>query len=86
MSGNTLTPFWPELRSFVTNRISSVLRGMAFWTATFLPLSYISLAVLDPVRLLDPRLFGTLVSVNIVALVLGHGYGEEESDSAETDQ
>ncbi|WP_255195503.1 hypothetical protein [Halorarius litoreus] len=80
MSGNTLTPFWPDVRAGLTKRLTSVIRGTAFWIATFLPLSYISLAVLDPIRLLDPRLFGTLVSVNILALVLGHGYGDEESE------
>ena len=52
----------------------SLVRGVAFWTGALLPLLYLPLLLVEPSAIADPWTFGKLVAVNVVALVVGHGY------------
>ena len=55
-------------------RLGSVVRGAAFWTAAVLPLAYPVLFLANPVTPSDIWWLGSLVALNALALVLGHGY------------
>jgi hypothetical protein len=68
----------PDPRTGLTiiGRISvTAVRGLAFWTAALLPIVYIPLMVMEHWLLGNPVVFGKLVMINLIALVLGHGYG-----------
>jgi hypothetical protein len=75
MSGSTVSPDWTVTALVVVRRLSSHVRRIAFWLAVLLPFVYLPLAVVDPTRLVDVRLLGGFVSVNLLALVVGHGHG-----------
>jgi len=53
----------------------SLVRGAAFWVAALLPLSY--LPMLHSLSLTLGG-FTKLAVLNVVALVVGHGYGSDE--------
>lgn len=71
MSGTTLSP-WAAVLTAATRRLSSLVRCVAFWTATLLPFVYLPMVAVEPARLVDFRLLGALMSVNLLALVVGH--------------
>ena len=62
-----------------------VVEVCAFWTATLLPLGYVPLLLAIPSRFVSLTVFGQLLTVNIVALVLGRGYGAEAADTDDGD-
>ena len=57
-------------------RFGVVVRGAAFWTAAVLPLAYLPLVLVAPVTAADLWLLATLLPVNVLALVVGHGHGD----------
>ena len=59
------------------------VQAVAFWTAAVLPLSYLPLLFVGSSRFATIPLIGKLVSLNVLALLVGHGY---RSDSTETDE
>lgn len=71
MSGPTVSP-WTVAVTTVTRRLSALVRCVAFWTAVVFPFVLVAMVALDPSRLVDLRLLGSVLSVNLVALVLGH--------------
>lgn len=79
MSGTTVSP-WNVAVTTVLRRLSSLVRCVAFWTAVVFPFVLLPVVVLDPSRLVDFRLLGSLLSVNLVALVLGHRHRDAETE------
>jgi hypothetical protein len=57
-------------------RAVTLARGVAFWTAVFLPAVYIPLALGDASPVADPHVFGASVAVHVAALVAGNDYGD----------
>lgn len=54
----------------------SILRAVAFWTAVLTPLVFLWLLFQRSPALSDPVVVLKLVTLNVTALVAGHGYGE----------
>lgn len=51
-------------------KCSLLVQGVAFWAATLLPIVYLSLIVIDG----DLWIVGALISLNVIALIVGHDY------------
>lgn len=71
--------------SVVTNVLSVAVRGLgrtvqgcAFWTAALLPMGYVPLLVVAPSQLTTPSILGKLAALNVVALLVGHGYATDD--------
>ncbi|WP_049986216.1 hypothetical protein [Halobellus rufus] len=58
------------------------LRFVAFWTAVALPFLYVPL-LLGGLDGSEPTVFFALFSANVVALVVGHGYGDRSRETAQ---
>ncbi len=74
---------------FVSTTIRSVeqfVQTVAFWTATILPIGYLPLLALGPSRFVSLPVLGQIVSINAIALLLGHGHQNESDDTADTDE
>ncbi|MFC7133311.1 MULTISPECIES: hypothetical protein [Salinibaculum] len=56
------------------------VQGCAFWTAALLPLGYVPLLFVGSSRLASLSIVGKLVAINVVAVLVGHGYATEEPD------
>lgn len=84
MSGSTVSLVWTAALTTVARRVSSLVRRVAFWTAALLPFVYLPFVAIDPARLADFRLLGAFVSVNLVALVVGHGHHATEDGGEES--
>ncbi|MEF8786336.1 MAG: hypothetical protein V5A45_10420 [Haloarculaceae archaeon] len=67
------------------NRIERLVQTVAFWTATILPVGYLPLLALGPSRFVSLPMLGQIVSINALALLLGHGYRNESEDSEDAD-
>lgn len=65
-----LATTWRLALSLLVGRVLGLVRGIAFWTAILLPFTYVPLLLGDP----PETLFGTLLALNVVALVVGHGH------------
>lgn len=50
--------------------------GIGFWAAVLLPLAYLSLLATGVQTQADILLLSGLLAVHVVALLVGHGYGE----------
>lgn len=50
------------------------VRGIAFWTAVALPVYCLVLLVSGSPTLTNVGVVGRIIAVNVVALVVGHGY------------
>lgn len=79
MSGTTLSP-WRVAATTVMRRLPQLLRCVAFWTAVVFPFVFLPIVILDPSRLVDFRLLGVLLSVNLAALLLGHDHRAVDTD------
>ncbi len=53
------------------------VRAGAFWAAVLLPFCALALLAIGLSSRIEYLIFASLVAVNIVALILGHGYGHE---------
>jgi hypothetical protein len=82
MSGTTVSPLYAATVTSVARKVSSLGRWLAFWLAIVLPFVYLPLALVDPGRLVDVRLLGGFVSLNLLALVVGHEYGADDPGDA----
>lgn len=65
----------PALAPFahLADALVGVVSFLAFWVGTLLPLTYVPLlasGVVGP----SPTSLGTLLVINVAAMVLGHGY------------
>lgn len=61
-------------------RFFVVVRGLAFWTAILLPMLYLPPLLLGHPTIVDPPVLGTLLGVNVGAIVVGHGHGRTTPD------
>lgn len=61
----------------ILQRLLAVVRGLAFWTAIVLPMLYLPPLLLGHPTVLDPPVLGTLLGVNVSAIVVGHSHGRE---------
>lgn len=77
-SKNVLTLFTGVL-SVLAQEVVAVVQGAAFWMAVVLPLVYVALLVAGSPRVGDPFAVAELATLNLVSLVLGHGYGSPAS-------
>lgn len=68
-----------ERNAPVTATVPEAVRGGAFWAAVLLPFCVLALLVLGIETTAEYTLFAALVAANVVALVLGHGYGAESA-------
>ena len=76
-SGRRFLPSGPGGVSTVLKRVRELVRGVAFWVAALLPLSYLPMLYTVSITF---AAFTKLVILNVVALVVGHGYGAERTD------
>ncbi|WP_336024799.1 hypothetical protein [Halobellus salinisoli] len=60
--------------------LAAPLRFVAFWTAVTLPFLYVPL-LLGGLEGSEPTVFLALLGANVVALLLGHGYGNRGGDA-----
>jgi hypothetical protein len=77
-SKSVLTLFTAAL-SELAREVVAVVQGAAFWMAVVLPLVYVALLVAGSPRVADPFAVAKLATLNLVSLVLGHGYGSTAS-------
>lgn len=75
--GRWLLPNGPGGVSIVVNRVRELVRGVAFWVAALLPLSYVPMLYTVSITF---AAFTKLVLLNVVALVVGHGYGADRDE------
>ena len=52
----------------------AIARTLGFWAAVVLPLAYLPLIAFGPAPASDPTVIGTVIGVNLVAIVVGHGH------------
>ena len=64
-----------SFRTVVRRSVLTPLRFLAFWAAILLPLAYLPL-IHGGLTGSEPTVLGALVAVNVVSLVVGHGYRE----------
>lgn len=57
------------------------LRAVAFWTAILLPVLYLPPLLVGHPLVVDPPMLGTLLGVNVGAIVVGHGHGRTASEN-----
>lgn len=76
-SGRRFLPSGPGGVSSVLKWVRGLVRGVAFWIAALLPLSYVPMLYSVSITF---AAFTKLVLLNVVALVVGHGYGAERGD------
>lgn len=60
-------------------RLLAVVRGIAFWTAILLPMLYLPPLLLGHPTVVDPPVLGTLLAVNVGAIVVGRDHGQNQS-------
>jgi hypothetical protein len=60
--------------------VERLVRALAFWTATLLPLGYLPLLFAVPSRFATLPVVGKLLAINIFALLVGHSYGTDGDD------
>jgi len=60
--------------------LTAPLRFVAFWTAVTLPFLYLPL-LLGGLEGSEPTVFLVLLAANVVALFLGHGYGNRTTQT-----
>jgi|AntRauTorcE11898_2_1112593.scaffolds.fasta_scaffold10737_3 hypothetical protein len=65
------------------HRVERLVQTVAFWTATILPVGYLPLLALGPSRFVSLPMLGQIVSINALALLLGHGYRNESEETAD---
>lgn len=65
--------------------VARLVRGIAFWTAALLPLGYLPLLFAVPSRVVTLPLVGKLVTLNVVALLVGHGYRRDDAERTVVD-
>ena len=81
--GNRLLPGVPELVSGVVREAVSLVRGAAFWIAALLPFSYLPLLGSASVSFGG---FTKLLALNVVAVLVGHGYRRDPDEEEGTGQ
>ncbi|WP_232702478.1 hypothetical protein [Halobacterium wangiae] len=74
-SKSTITVFAAVL-AVLGRELVAFVQGLAFWTAVVLPLVYLALLVAGSPTVSDPSAVAELATLNVVSLVLGHGYGD----------
>lgn len=75
-----MLPNEPGGVSVVVKWVRGLVRGVAFWVAALLPLSYVPMLYSVSITF---AAFTKLVLLNVVALVVGHGYGAERRDDGQ---
>lgn len=73
-SKSPLTVF-AAVASVLVREVVAFVRGLAFWTAVLLPLVFVALLVSGSPKVADPFAVAELAALNVVSLVVGHGYG-----------
>ena len=73
-------PSSPRFVSTTARRGERFVQALAFWTAAVLPLGYLLLLFVGSSRFVSLSLIGKLVSLNVVALLVGHGYRSDTDD------
>lgn len=68
-----------ERNAPVTAPVPEAVRAGAFWAAVLLPFCVLALLMLGIETTAGYTLFVLLVAVNVVALILGHGYGTDST-------
>lgn len=63
-------------------RFGRAVQGCAFWTAALLPMGYVPLLIVAPAQLTTPSILGKLAALNVLALLVGHGYAMDGGDEA----
>jgi hypothetical protein len=77
MHDNDITMNWPDAPHAALRRAVTSIQSVAFWTAVLIPFAYVPLLVTGLSTLGEGLLMAQLVTVNAVALVLGHDHAED---------
>jgi len=72
MLGGRLSQHYLRILSTGLRRTITVVQKTAFWVAVCVPFLYLPLVFVAPSTITD--MFGELVTLNVLALVLGHSY------------
>jgi hypothetical protein len=75
MLGRLLKTACSRLLASVSDGVVTTIRTVAFWTAILLPILYVPLVVFDHSTVADLWFLGKLVTLNVAAVVVGHGHG-----------
>lgn len=65
---------WFDAAVAACRTAGAVVRALAFWAAALLPVAYVPLVLADHPVVADPPVIGTLVTLNVAALFVGHGH------------
>lgn len=79
MGRNVVTNCLEALSSTV-RQAAALVRGFAFWTAVVLPMLYLPPLLLSHAIVLDTTVLGTLIAVNVAAIIVGHGHGRTNTE------
>lgn len=77
MQDNDITMNWPDAPNTALRRAVTCIRAVSFWTAVLIPFAYVPLLVTGLSTLSEGILMAQLLSVNAVALVLGHDHATD---------
>lgn len=84
MQDNDTVPGWIAVPGELLRGVVGYVEGLAFWTAVFVPVAYVPLLLTGLSTVGDAALLIQLLTVNTLALVLGHGYAGTEGSARGT--
>ena len=67
----------PSLAEQTWNVVTRPVTTLAFWLAILLPVFHVALIATGLETPADYATFGSLLALNVAALVVGHGYGQD---------
>lgn len=84
MSGNIVVSVCSTALSLVVRKFATVVRVVAFWAAILMPMLYVPLLLLGHPTATDLPVLGTLIALNVAAIVVGSGSGGALGEEGES--
>lgn len=66
-------------------RVVQTVKGLGFWTAVVIPFLYLPLFTVQPLIEAYPMLLFTIITINVIALLIGHDYEPSVTRSNSTE-